>query len=492
MSERVAIRVDASEQLGVGHLSRCLALADGLARAGASVLFVSRELAKSLQDLVRQHGHEVHSFEAVSPLSWLQDAAQTRRVLEAGKPWRWLIVDHYGFDERWEADLQDVAGAIMVIDDKADRPHRCALLLDQNAFRDAERRYQALVNSDCMQLLGPRFALLRPQFRQQRSISPLVRTQLRSVLIFFGGSDPSNLTGRALDAAVRAALPGLKITVVVGALNPHRAAIEAQCVAVGADYHCQIDNMMELMAHADLAVGAAGTASWERCCVGLPAVLITIADNQVRVAVELAARRAAINLGADSAAALERLSALLVRLSRRPQMLSQLSRRAARLVDGIGVERVCFSLLGERSLRLRAASESDAQQAWEWRNSSAVRASSFDSAPIPFEKHLAWWRAALASADRVLLVGMLLRLPIGVIRLDLRETLATISIYLDPALTGQGVGPALLRCATRWVQEHLPALNRIEALVKTDNRASRKAFLAAGYREDYACYVQTW
>lgn len=492
MSERVAIRVDASEQLGVGHLSRCLALADGLARAGAAVLFVSRELPERLQELVRQHGHEVYSFESVSPQSWQQDAAQTRRELEAGGPWRWLIVDHYGLDERWEAELQDVAGAIMVIDDKADRPHRCAVLLDQNSFRDAELRYQALVSSDCVQLLGPRFALLRPQFRQRRSISPLVRTQLRSVLIFFGGSDPSNLTGRALAAVVRAALPGLEISVVVGSLNPHRAAIAAQCAAVGADYHCQIDNMMELMARADLAVGAAGTASWERCCVGLPALLVTIADNQVQVAAELAARRAAINLGADNDALPERLRTLLVRLSRRPQMLSQLSRRAARLVDGIGVERVCFSLLGERSLRLQAAVESDAQQAWEWRNCASVRANSFNSAPIPFEQHLAWWRAALASTDRVLLIGMLLTLPIGVIRLDLRETLATISIYLNPALTGQGVGPALLRCATRWIREHLPALNRIEALVKTGNRASHRAFLAAGYQEDYSCYVQTW
>jgi len=493
-NSKVAIRVDASEQIGAGHLSRCLALADGLARAGVAVRFISRALPAALCELVRARGHDLRLLPSGEDASdWERDAQQTRLLLADEVLWSWIIVDHYGLDSRWESAVRSLANGVMAIDDVADRPHACEVLLDQNVVRGAHRRYSHLVGSRCTQLLGPRFALLRREFRRRRHSADPARRELRRLLIFFGGADQPDLTGAALNAVQQAQLPGLRVDVVVGAMNPHRARIEARCAALpGVAFHCQIDNMDELMARADVAIGAAGTASWERCCLGLPAVLVTLADNQVAVADGLAVARAAIALGPATADIAERLRDLLVRLAARPSLIRRLSQRAARLVDGAGVERVCFALLQDSSLSLRRAIAADDELAWRWRNAESTRRYSFDSAPIALDSHRAWWRSALSREERVLLIGELAGLPVGVLRFDLNAHVATVSIYLDPQLTGQGLGPALLRCGMRWLRQNLRAVNRVEALVKPENSASRKAFLAAGFQEERACFARSW
>lgn len=488
---------------------RCLALADALAAAGAAVRFLCRTLPPAQEAAIRERGHDLRRLAAppgdggapaagdLSHAHWLgctweQDASATLEAMADRARWDWLIVDHYSLDARWEARLRPAVGAIMVIDDLADRTHACQLLVDQNRSGPGSGPYASLVPADCRVLLGPRFALLRPEFRARRQAGALPRTALRRVLIFFGGVDHLNLTSLALEALQRLAGRDLGADVVVGALNPHGDEIAARCRSMSnVEFHRQTNDMAGLMARSVLAVGAAGSVSWERCCLGLPAIVGWVAANQRQVAWALARQRAAVNLGDLSRVTAAELAAWLERLTDRPRLIARMSARAAGLVDGGGVARVCVALLKDRAVSIRSAVASDAELAWKWRNAEVTRSQSFDPAPIPLASHLAWWGQMLASSEHALILGHVAGMPVGVLRFDMTAPVAQISVYLDPDMTGYGIGSALLRAALAWLNQHHPEIRRVEAFVKQDNLRSRRAFLAAGFQQDSLCLAWT-
>ena len=178
-AHQIAFRTDASDQIGTGHFMRCLTLADGLKQRGAQICFVSCHLPEQLRSILVAKGHEfvlldsVQNALALDELAhahWLggtqaEDAADTIRAL-SDRILDWLVVDHYALDFRWESALRQTAKKIMVIDDIADRQHDCDVLLDQNFYADMQTRYTGKVPSHCRLLLGPRYALLRDEFRQ--------------------------------------------------------------------------------------------------------------------------------------------------------------------------------------------------------------------------------------------------------------------------------------------------------------------------------------
>ena len=200
---------------------------------------------------------------------WQQDATETLAALGETQP-AWLIVDHYALDLRWESILRPRVGKIMVIDDLADRPHDCELLLDQNLYQDMETRYDPLVPATCAKLLGPKYALLRPEFAQARKNLRQRDGQVMRILVFFGGVDPTNETAKAIHALASIADRQFAVDVVVGSGNPHKQQIENLCAEhEGFHYHCQVDNMAELMAAADLAIGAGGDGDVGAVCCGV-------------------------------------------------------------------------------------------------------------------------------------------------------------------------------------------------------------------------------
>lgn len=363
---KVAFRADASLQIGTGHVMRCLTLADALAARGADCQFICGAHEGNLIEFIRGKGYVAHALpiahEASTGLTapgptastpdlahahWLgttqaQDAEACALILAAQRP-DWLIVDHYALDARWERALAPHYRKLMVIDDLADRPHACDLLLDQTFGRDAAD-YRALVPPGCHLLCGSQYALLRPEFAALRpySLQRRARPALRELLITMGGVDKDNATGLVLQALRACPLPAdCRITVVMGATAPwlEEVRTQAQDMPWPARVLVGVSDMAQLMADSDLAIGAAGATSWERCCLGLPTIMLVLAENQRKVAqgLEQSGGAKLINLGQS---ARSRLRELLLPLIDDPAQLLNMSDCAASIVDGSGVEAV--------------------------------------------------------------------------------------------------------------------------------------------------------
>lgn len=354
----VAFRTDASIAIGTGHVMRCLTLADALRERGAVCRFICREHPGNLIDAIRNRGYGAHILppceHAQAPQAeslprhaawlgcdWQTDATQTASAM-ADRRHDWLVVDHYALDARWESALREKASRIFAIDDLADRPHDADLLLDQNLGRE-RADYTALVPAHCTVLTGPQYALLRPEFAKWReySLSRRKTPRLRQILVTMGGIDAANATGAVLSALAVCDLPrNARIIVVMGGSAPWLPSVRevAQRMPWPTEVRVDIDNMAEVMANTDLAIGAAGSTSWERCCLGLPALLVALAENQRPSAHALHAWGAALLLGGQEAIA-PTLSPHLAELSQ-PGALAHMTEQAAALTDGTGNRRL--------------------------------------------------------------------------------------------------------------------------------------------------------
>lgn len=363
---KIAFRADASLQIGSGHVMRCLTLADALKQKGAECHFLCREHPGHLLELVRGKGHVVHVLpcEPESPIdrdgsahaAWLgatqeQDAQACLPILQALQP-DWLIVDHYALDISWEERLRPFCQRLMVIDDLADRPHGCDLLLDQNLGRQASD-YAGLIPVQCTVLAGPQYALLRPEFAVLREYSLKRREQSRfqNLLITMGGVDEPNATGRVLEALKQCPLPDdLQINVVLGPKAPWLEQVQAIAVDMPwpTKVRVNVTDMAKCMADCDLAIGAAGSTSWERCCMGVPALMVVLAENQAAIGNALQLNGAAILIGAHADSGFEeRCSTVLLELIRADGLLRAMSKAAADVTNGAGSEKVARWLLNE-------------------------------------------------------------------------------------------------------------------------------------------------
>lgn len=358
---RAAFRVDASLAIGTGHVMRCLTLADELKRSGVECVFVCRLHEGNLNAVIAARGYQVLALpagtsqgtaKANAHAHWLgtdlaSEVEDVRRVLQ-GQIVDWLIVDHYALDIAWEAALRPYCRRLMVIDDLADRAHDGDLLLDQSLGR-VEADYRALVPAACNLLTGPEFALLRPEFAalRQKSLERRRAAQLQHLLITMGGVDKDNVTGKVLQVlrTHENILPAdLRISVVMGPHAPWLDQVRAQATDMPrpTTVVAGVSDMAARMADADLAIGAAGSTSWERCCLGLPSIQIVLAENQKAIAQALVGAGAA--LAADEETLADVLLALLGGKDLAEQM-SGLSRAASDIADGRGAAIVAQRIL---------------------------------------------------------------------------------------------------------------------------------------------------
>lgn len=318
---------------------RCLTLADQLLAGGASISFLCRALPGAMSDTIRQRGHSCLLL-SMDKEDAETDAATSLAVIGEAD---WLIVDHYGLDAKWETLMRPAVRKILVIDDLANRPHDCDLLLDQNFYDGFASRYNGLVSDATRRLLGPTYVLLRPEFSSARNTLRQRDGTIGRILVFFGGSDPTNQTLRALEVIDALQRPDILVDAVVGSANPHRDGVRAFCDAKPwANFHCQISNMAELIAAADLGIGAGGAAMWERCALGLPTLTVTFADNQLRTTQDVAKTGAIAYLGWSSDLSAADYAESIRAFLDRPDDLLFISTKALGLIDASnnGVEAV--------------------------------------------------------------------------------------------------------------------------------------------------------
>lgn len=374
---KIAFRVDASLQMGSGHVMRCLTLADALRAQGAECHFTSRAHPGHLIEVIRQRGFKVNGLVAtvqqaqatIKNISntvpdappnqqpepahaawlgstWQTDASDTAALLASLQP-DWLVVDHYALDQRWEEAVAPHYKKLMVIDDLADRQHRCDLLLDQNLGRQP-KDYVGLLPTHCQALAGPHFALLRPEFAALRPYS-LQRRQaqpaLRQLLITMGGVDQPNATGQVLHTLKTSALPAdCRITVVMGLTAPWLENVQQLAAQMPwpTNVVINVNDMAQRMANSDLAIGAAGSTTWERCCLGLPTLMVVLAKNQQPSALALKAAQAARMIGSvgDIATQLPLAIAELIA----SDGIGQMSVAASAITDGLGGKKVLYAM----------------------------------------------------------------------------------------------------------------------------------------------------
>ncbi|WP_286880524.1 UDP-2,4-diacetamido-2,4,6-trideoxy-beta-L-altropyranose hydrolase [Sphingomonas sp.] len=497
------MRCDASARIGTGHLRRCLSLADALATAGADPHFVLRRHDPVAERIMAAHRYPVAwlsppareyapAADAPSHAAWAgvtaaDDAAETIAQLRDWAP-QWVVVDHYAFDASWHLAIADALGcSVLAVDDLGDRAIGADVLLDANAADDHAAKYAGRLAGDTRTLVGPRFAPLAPSYRSapRYAFDPTVR----SVGIFMGGMDEHDASGAALRTLRREVGFAGAVEIVTTATARHVEALARACADDGnAVLSVDLPDLSAFYARHDLQIGAGGTSSYERACIGVPTIAVVLAENQLTVVPILS--RLGIVLGAtmpDVAATgllagAEDLARVATDLIAVPDARRAMAERSQQLVDGRGAERVALSLMAD-GLTLRPAVPADAAMLHAWRDDPSTRAVSTNRGAIAYADHLAWFAGVLASPTRRLFVAMVGALPVGAIRFDLNEDEAwEISLYTDPALQGMGLGKRMLEAGEAAIVGADDRGVVFHARVEPGNRASMRMFERASYR----------
>lgn len=493
---RVALRADASSTIGLGHVRRCLSLAGALRTAGAQVCLVTRDLGVPTDAWARAAGVEHLTLPEPSSrppaadivahaesggVDWRSDAQACADTLHLWRP-DWVVVDSYALDARWHRLVGErLAARIAVIDDLADRQLQATVLIDHNLSDSHVEKYLGRRPAQCTLLGGPRYALLGPAYPGSQPF--VVAPEVRSIGIFMGGADAAGLTAIALHACREHAGFTGPIEIVTTRANPNLRRLrelvqEWPATTLSED----LPDLAAFFRRHDLQIGAGGGASWERCCTGVPTLVLRAADNQEAVVAELARRGAVAALDPQEAITVATVGEA-VRSLLGPSGLAvrrRLSERSQALVDGLGAMRVALRLAAQ-TLAVRPATPQDSQTMHRWRNHPAIRATSHDSREIAWGDHADWLRRSLADPRRCLLIGHVGQLDVGVIRFDAAaDDQATVSLYVDPAMHGLGLGRQLLLAGeAHWQRRY--AGRQFVASVLESNAHSRRMFESCGY-----------
>ncbi|GAA5192814.1 UDP-2,4-diacetamido-2,4,6-trideoxy-beta-L-altropyranose hydrolase [Ferrimonas gelatinilytica] len=496
-------RVDASSQMGTGHVYRCLTLAKALQAAGYRCHFVCRELPGHLAAIIAAQQYEITllpaqlvSFDPTERqpyqqwlgAPWHTDADQTVTVIQRslGGSVDLLVVDHYGLDARWHQELRPATKRILVLDDLADRPLDADWVLDQTHGRLPSDYQPRLLRADTQILAGAKYALLRPEFAQLRAAALRRRqaaVETPRLLITLGGADPDNLSARLLVSLAQVFdHAALSVDLVIGASNPHSETLRQSVAMMPFEtrLHVATPRMAELMVEADLAIGAAGTTSWERCVLGLPTLTLCLAENQREVLANLADAGAIQTLPIEAVSSPQMLQHAIVEgLAHR----ETLTAAAARITDGLGIKRVMMALLEEpirdgRPLRVRLAQAEDCQILFEWQCAPRTRMFARNPQVPSWEGHQAWYRNKLADPAALLAFMVLGETPVGMLRLDpvASTQYDEISVLVSPEHYRLGIAEAGLKLLRRLYPER-----HLLATVLADNQASHGLFQRLGY-----------
>lgn len=469
---RVLFRCDAGATMGGGHVMRCLTLADALALVGWHCDFA---VSPETLDIVAGDRFGDHGLKILADPF---DAEMTPEGYDLA------IVDHYGLSAAYETGLRHAADMIAVIDDFPTRPHDCDVILDQNHGRGA-RDYRGVIPAGAKAFCGTDYALLRPDFPAARAEALARRKSGRAqrVLVSLGLTDLNGVTGDVMERLL-ALEAGVSFDVVIGPAAPSRARLAQMAQRDDVSLHIATGDMAALMARADICIGAGGTTSWERCCLGLPTVLLVLADNQKDIAASLDEAGAAHALSSWNDGEIE---TALVGLLADNDTRQAMADAAAALCDGGGATRVAEELTTlvdapaaePGALVVRDADEGDCADLWLWRNHPKARAVSLSSDEIPWDGHRDWFAASLLRADRKILIAEQSGVSVGYVRFDDVDGAWLVSIALAPRVYGWGMAAEALAAGVAAMQARGHA--RFSAEIHRDNVAAQRIFATCGF-----------
>ena len=476
--QTLLIRADAGREMGTGHVMRCLALAQAWRDKGGHCIFAMAGPVGTIGERLRTEKMEIADFATSADMN--EDAVQLVN-LAASKQASWVVVDGYQFPAYYQQKLKEAGLSVLLIDDNGHAGRYLAdLVLDQNANTD-ESLYRVREPSTRL-LLGPRFALLRSEFKHGPRRVRAINQDGRKVLVTMGGSDPKNVTLRVIQALKPVSSKRLQITVVVGGHNSNGESLERAVSGSDIVLARNVANMPDLISETDVAVAAAGSTCWELCFLGVPALLVDAAENQDPVAKALARLGVAVHLSGGANVAAEEIITKLEWLLGSVETRKAMSRNGMALVDGRGAERVVAAMRG-RDLVLRRVRDNDCRTLWEWANDEDVRAASFSPGHIAWNDHVAWFNQRVNDARVLMLIATDKEgVPIGQIRFErTKDDEAEISVSIVGSKRGQGLAPTLIDRSVETAFHEMD-LACVHAFVRPENQASARAFENADFK----------
>jgi UDP-2,4-diacetamido-2,4,6-trideoxy-beta-L-altropyranose hydrolase len=475
----LVIRADVSREIGTGHMMRCLALAQAWQDAGGQAIFVMAMRSPTIEARLRSERFEVVNVQQTPGSA--EDAVQTEGVANQHNA-QWIVVDGYQFDGNYQRKMKDSGRNLLFIDDYGHADHYCAdIVLNQNlhAHENLYRRRETYTKL----LLGTRIVLLRREFVKWQGWKREAPPVVRRILVTFGGGNDRSMTCKVIRALKQADLNGAEVTVIAGPTSPHLEVIRKELMGSTLKFHLlsAVDDMATLMASADIAISAAGSTCWELAFMGLPSLVLPLADNQVPIAEELNRKGVAIRLDAQKMDSASEITSRIIHLIRSHDTRSMMTEKGQKLVDGEGPERVLMHMRGE-TLRLRKVREADCKLLWEWVNDPEVRKLSFSTNSIAWEEHNEWWKSKMTDPNCYIFIGIdTENHPLGQIRFDVKDDRrAEIDVYVEETRRGCGYGTYLIDLgAEKMFRE--TAVKELHAFIRSKNQRSISAFERAKF-----------
>lgn len=493
----IVFRTDASVNIGSGHVMRCLVLAKVLMNKGHNVTFFTRPQKGDFVDYIKQQNIQVvelkrfdnviipkanNDYKAWLQATWLDDAND---CIEKADTTDLVIVDHYGINKEWEKHVsQSLNCKIFIIDDLI-REHYADLILDQTFGR---QRYEYISTANNIKVLtGSHYSLLDPRYNELRTLAEQKRNIIPQyrILVTMGAIDTPNVTLKIMK--VLTAIPNTNVTVLLSPRAPHYESVSLYCKKNPHITHIDFsENVASLMLEHDIAIGAPGSTSWERACLGLPSIIIPIADNQIEIAEKIAKAGAAITLSIEN---------IEFEFAKKIKLLidNWLEYRVAnfKITDGLGAFRVAYEIehLNSKSssnlnVSCRLANKNDIQQVYNWQILPETRKYALNKAVPKFKEHTKWMLKKLERLSDYFYIIEIDSIntgkhAVGAIRLDktnMNEYL--ISIFIDPDFFGQKIAQQALTYI-----DIVHSKVTINATILNDNTASQKLFKRANYKK---------
>jgi len=479
MNKFLVIRADASMQIGTGHVMRCLALAQTWQDAGGEVLFVLVSSVPALDTRLKAERLDV--VHLASEAGSADEAKQTL-ALASSRGAVWMVADGYQFGAQYQRAIKQAGLRLLFVDDYGHAsPYSADVILNQNIYADQSLYFERAPDTHLM--LGTSYALLRREFWPwcgRRHDTPALA---RKVLVTLGGGDPDNVTLKVIRAMQQIEIDELEAIVVIGYGNPHLETLAAEVRNAKSNVRLvsQAENMPEIMAWADVAISAGGTTNWELASMGVPNLVVVLADNQRAIAAGLARAGVAIDLGWFKHISDKQIAKALESLLLAEEQRFNMSELGQRLVDGKGALRVRRHLMGA-VFRLRRVLETDCHLLWDWANEPAVRASALSSKPIPWDEHVEWFHGKLQDPNCLMFIALDDHdTPVGQIRFDVENHQAAVDVSIEKRRRGAGYGSQIIRIATDEIFR-TTGVRAVHAFVKSDNQESIGAFEKANFR----------